>query len=125
MNPTTNAECGMRNAESKIGSSIPHSAFHIPHSEDSAFRNEPHSDFSREENRSAMQTALREVATQFDRRYALVIDGREIDPGQWLESVDPSNLQRMLGKFALARKEDATAAIDAAARAEPNLREQP
>ncbi len=87
------------------------------------FRNEPPADFSREENRTAMQNALREVSGMFNRRYSLVVDGREVDPGQWMDSIDPSNSQRKIGSFALARKQDAEAAIAAAAKAFPGWRD--
>jgi RHH-type proline utilization regulon transcriptional repressor/proline dehydrogenase/delta 1-pyrroline-5-carboxylate dehydrogenase len=88
-----------------------------------AFKNEPPSDFSREENRSAMQAALREVTGQLNGRYPLVIDGREVDPGQWIESQDPSNIERKVGKIAMARKQDAESAIAGAAKAFPSWRD--
>jgi RHH-type proline utilization regulon transcriptional repressor/proline dehydrogenase/delta 1-pyrroline-5-carboxylate dehydrogenase len=91
----------------------------------SRFRNEPLADFSREENRDAMKRALTEVAMQFNREYPLVIDGKDVTTGNWLESHNPSNLKQSVGKFALARKSDAGAAIATAAKAFPAWRDTP
>jgi RHH-type proline utilization regulon transcriptional repressor/proline dehydrogenase/delta 1-pyrroline-5-carboxylate dehydrogenase len=89
------------------------------------FRNDPPSDFSREENRAAMAAALKDVAGRFNQRYALVIDGKDVDPGNWAESFDPSNSKRSVGKFAMARTQDAEAAIAASVRAFPMWRDTP
>src|SRR5262249_28684253 len=60
-----------------------HPEFRVP---SSAFQKEPPADFSREENRAAMAAALRDVSGRFNQRYPLVIDGKEIDPGNWADS---------------------------------------
>jgi RHH-type proline utilization regulon transcriptional repressor/proline dehydrogenase/delta 1-pyrroline-5-carboxylate dehydrogenase len=106
----------LRNGKAEDG----HSAFRVPHS---AFRNEPPNDFAREENRSAMAVALRDVSGRFSLRYPLVIDGKEIDSGNWADSFDPSNSKRSIGKFAMARTQDAEAAIAACVRAFPGWRD--
>src|SRR5262249_48561758 len=117
MNPlqTRNAELGTRNGDT-------HSEFRVP---SSAFRNEPPADFSREENRPAMAAALRDVSGRFNQRYPLVIDGKEIDPGNWADSFDPSNSKGSVGKFAMARTQDAEAAIAASVRAFAGWRDTP
>ncbi|MCX7700789.1 MAG: proline dehydrogenase family protein, partial [Gemmataceae bacterium] len=89
------------------------------------FRNEPHTDFSRDEARSAMTAALRAVAGQFDRSYPLVIDGKAVETGEWMASHDPSQHRRTVGRFALARNADAEAAVAAAHRAFPMWRDTP
>ncbi len=91
----------------------------------SAFRNEPVADFSREENREAMRTAFAEVAAQFNREYPLVINGEHVTTDRWMESYNPSNQKQSVGRFALARKEDAEAAIAAAAGYFPTWRDTP
>jgi RHH-type proline utilization regulon transcriptional repressor/proline dehydrogenase/delta 1-pyrroline-5-carboxylate dehydrogenase len=90
-----------------------------------AFRNEPPTDFSRDESRSAMAAALRSVAGQFHRSYPLVIDGQNVETGQWLESNDPSHCRRTVGRFAVARIPDAEQAIAAAQRAFASWRDTP
>jgi RHH-type proline utilization regulon transcriptional repressor/proline dehydrogenase/delta 1-pyrroline-5-carboxylate dehydrogenase len=72
-----------------------------------------------------MAVALKDVAGRFNQRYPLVIDGKEIDPGNWAESFDPSNSKRSVGKFAMARTQDAEAAIAASVRAFPSWRDTP
>jgi RHH-type proline utilization regulon transcriptional repressor/proline dehydrogenase/delta 1-pyrroline-5-carboxylate dehydrogenase len=89
------------------------------------FRNEPPTDFSREESRSAMASALRRVMGQFSQRYPLVIDGRSVETGEWMESIDPSQRRRSVGQFALARIADAEQAVAAAKRVFPLWRDTP
>jgi RHH-type transcriptional regulator, proline utilization regulon repressor / proline dehydrogenase / delta 1-pyrroline-5-carboxylate dehydrogenase len=112
----------MLHASGANGRLMPHTR---PDDGPSRFRNEPLADFSRDENREAMKRALAEVATQFNREYPLVIDGRDVTTGNWMESHNPSNLKQSVGKFALARKSDAEAAIAAAAKAFPAWRDTP
>src|SRR5262249_29546048 len=89
------------------------------------FRNEPLTDFSREDSREAMQNALTQVAAQFSSEYPLIIGGKEVVTGKWMESHDPSNAKQSVGKFALARTSDAEAAVAAAAKAFPAWRDTP
>src|SRR5579864_7683190 len=89
------------------------------------FHNEPVSDFSREENRRAMQDALRGVASQFGRHHLLVINGEEKPGGGRMESHNPSHWDQIVGTFALAKKEDAEAAVAAANAAFPAWRDTP
>jgi RHH-type proline utilization regulon transcriptional repressor/proline dehydrogenase/delta 1-pyrroline-5-carboxylate dehydrogenase len=91
----------------------------------SRFHNEPVTDFSREDNRQAMQEALRDVASQFGRHYTLVINGQEIPGGGRMESHNPSHWDQIVGSLALARREDAEAAILAANSAFPAWRDTP
>ncbi len=56
------------------------------------FTNEPFVDFSKPENRAAMEAALKKVAAEFGREYPMYINGRESDDGgedQVDESVAP------------------------------------
>lgn len=54
------------------------------------FRNEPHIDWSRKENISEMEKALREVRRQFGRVYPAVIGGKEYTAKRKLVSFDPA-----------------------------------
>jgi RHH-type proline utilization regulon transcriptional repressor/proline dehydrogenase/delta 1-pyrroline-5-carboxylate dehydrogenase len=104
-------------------------ASHLPanggDSNNGHFQNEPISDFSREESRRAMQDALRDVASQFGRHHLLVINGEEKPGGGKMESHNPSHWDQIVGTVALARKEDAEAAIAAANAAFPAWRDTP
>ncbi|HTM54804.1 MAG TPA: L-glutamate gamma-semialdehyde dehydrogenase [Pirellulales bacterium] len=79
-----------------------------------AFRNEPLTDFSREDNRRAMQDAIAEVTRQFGRSYPLVIDGQEIETASWQDSRCPAHKSRSVGRVSIATTEHADAAVRAA-----------
>jgi RHH-type proline utilization regulon transcriptional repressor/proline dehydrogenase/delta 1-pyrroline-5-carboxylate dehydrogenase len=128
MNPLDrlrNAECGMRNQDRQQGeghatasTTIPHSAFRIPQ-----FKEEPLTDFSREDARKAMQTALTEVAGQFGKTYPPIVDGAELRTTQSVDSLNPSHKRQIVGKWGQATIEQAEQAIRAAARAFPTWRD--
>ncbi|MGE3316953.1 MAG: proline dehydrogenase family protein, partial [Planctomycetaceae bacterium] len=81
------------------------------------FQNEPPTDFSRAENRKAMQRALEDVETQLGREYPLVINGRGIETRGEIVSRNPSHKNVIVGRTASATPDDAVEAIDAARRA--------
>jgi RHH-type proline utilization regulon transcriptional repressor/proline dehydrogenase/delta 1-pyrroline-5-carboxylate dehydrogenase len=125
MNPASkmrNAERGMRNdthtATADSSSSIPHSAFRIPH-----FEEEPLADFSREETRGAMQAALGQVGGQLGVTYPLVVNGRDVATAATIESVNPSHKRQVVGKCARATVEQANQAIATASEAFPAWRD--
>lgn len=103
MNPTT------------VGTQTPP----LPPDPQPEFANEPHTDFSQEENRTAMQEALDDVRSQFGRDYPLVIGGRSIDTTRKLTSTNPSKKTETVGIVACATADQATDAIEAARRAFP------
>lgn len=78
------------------------------------FQNEPSLDFSVAANRAAMQQALEAVAEQLGQRYPLVIGGERIETGQWIRSVNPGNLDQVVGEAAQAGPEHVERAICAA-----------
>ena len=81
------------------------------------FYSEPSVDFSVPENRTAMQAALRDVEKQLGKRYPLIIGGQRRETGQWFKSINPGNLDQVVGEVALARKQDVDDAIEAAEKA--------
>jgi len=85
--------------------------------EEATFENEPCIDFSREENRDAMEQALADVADQLGKEYPLIINGRPVDTKGTLISRNPSRRSQTVGKVASASPEDAYDAIAAARRA--------
>ncbi|HYE17336.1 MAG TPA: proline dehydrogenase family protein [Tepidisphaeraceae bacterium] len=89
------------------------------------FRNEPLSDFARQAARDEMKATLDRVAGEFGRSYPLVIAGQRVETGQWIDSIDPSKPDRIVGRAASARVEDSTAAIAAAKREFESWRDVP
>ena len=81
------------------------------------FRNEPFTDFSKEENAQAMRAALEKVKRELGREYPLVIGGERINTGDTLESINPANRTEVVGKFHKATKELANKAVETAAEA--------
>lgn len=78
------------------------------------FQNEPFTDFSKEENATAMRTALEKVKGELGREYPLVIGGERIKTGDILDSISPSNRSQVVGKFHKATKELANKAVESA-----------
>lgn len=82
--------------------------------EHTGFQNEPWTDFSRAENREAMQEALEDVQNELGEEYAIVIQNRRIDTKKKITSRNPSNKKEIVGKVSSAGKSEALQAIEAA-----------
>lgn len=89
------------------------------------FRNEPLTDFSREENRAAMRAALEEVRKEFGRTYPVVIDSQPQSVGKTLESVNPSRKSEVVGRVAAATIPQGNAAVASCLRAFEGWRDTP
>src|SRR6202046_1850348 len=81
------------------------------------FHNEPFIDFTKPENRKAMEDALRQVKGMFGREYPLVIDGKKITTTDKIKSTNPSHPEEVIGVFQKASVEMANQAVEAADRA--------
>jgi len=81
------------------------------------FVNEAFTDFSKPENRKAMEDALRQVKGMFGREYPLVIDGKKVTTVDKIMSTSPSNPKEVIGVFQKATVEMANQAVEAAAKA--------
>jgi 1-pyrroline-5-carboxylate dehydrogenase len=79
------------------------------------FRNEPFTDFTKEENAAAMRAAIEKVRGEVGKEYPLVIGGERIKTGDTLESINPANRTQVVGKFHKATKELANRAVETAA----------
>jgi RHH-type proline utilization regulon transcriptional repressor/proline dehydrogenase/delta 1-pyrroline-5-carboxylate dehydrogenase len=112
MNPLKKAVSGQRSAVSQNNGQVTEE-----------FRNEPLSDFSREENRQAMQAALQQVAGWLGQTYPLVIDNRPVSTPATIESLNPSHCRQVVGRCGRATVEQALQAIEAAKRAFPGWRD--
>ena len=78
------------------------------------FRNEPFTDFSKEENAQAMRNALEKVSSELGREYPLVIGGERITTESKLDSFNPANRTQLVGRFNKATKELANRAVETA-----------
>ncbi len=84
----------------------------------SPFKNEPPLDFARAENRDAMRLALESVQRQLGQSYPLLIGGAEVHTEiRRLDSLDPSQSSRIVGRVSLAEVKHAEAAVEAARQA--------
>ncbi|MDX6559605.1 MAG: 1-pyrroline-5-carboxylate dehydrogenase [Blastocatellia bacterium] len=78
------------------------------------FRNEPLTDFTKEENAAAMRAAIQKVKGELGQEYPLVIGGERVHTESRLESFNPANRTQLVGTFHKATKELANRAVDAA-----------
>src|SRR6266513_2126406 len=81
------------------------------------FRNEPFTDFSKEENAQAMRAALAKIKSELGREYPLVIGGERITTDAKLETINPANRTQVVGRFQKATTELANKAVESAAAA--------
>ncbi|HEY2324177.1 MAG TPA: L-glutamate gamma-semialdehyde dehydrogenase [Thermoanaerobaculia bacterium] len=89
------------------------------------FKNEPLTDFSKPENRSAMEAALAKVKGEFGREHPLVVGGNHITGLDTFDSTNPAHKDELLGKFQKGTREHVEQAIDAAWNAFADWKRQP
>jgi 1-pyrroline-5-carboxylate dehydrogenase len=82
----------------------------------SEFTNEPLIDFSRRENREAMERALKKVAAEFSHEYPIYIDGQKVITTEKRPSTNPSRPSQVIGVVQHASAEQANQAVEAAHR---------
>jgi len=90
----------------------------------SPFANERVKDFKDPEDAAAMRAALARVERELGTHYPLVIDGRKIETQKKIRSLNPANPDQVIGLTSSASKEQASEAIDAAARAFQSWRDR-
>ena len=83
----------------------------------SEFMNEPFVDFSKPENRKAMEDALKKVASEFGREYPMYIGGQKLTTTAKRTSTNPSHPTQVLGIFQEATADHANQAVEAAYKA--------
>src|SRR5438552_6342773 len=89
------------------------------------FRNEPLTDFTKPQNRTAMEAALEKVKREFGSEYPLIIGGKRITGLKTFDSLNPSHKGQILGKFQKGSSEHVEQAIDAAWKAFESWKRQP
>src|SRR5580658_9662259 len=97
------------------GTSATHKA--APNLHRGEFTNEPFLDFSKPENRKAMEDALAQVHKMFGREYPLTIGGERITTTEKIKSYNPSHPDQVIGVFQKATVEMAKQAVEKAAAA--------
>jgi 1-pyrroline-5-carboxylate dehydrogenase len=78
------------------------------------FRNEPFTDFSREENAREMRAAIEKVKGELGREYPLVIGGERIKTEGKFESLNPARKTEVVGRFQKATQDLARRAVETA-----------
>ena len=78
------------------------------------FRNEPFTDFSKPENRQAMQQAVDKVRSQLGREYDILIGGERIRTPEKFRSYNPSRKSEVICVFQKGTPELAAKAVEAA-----------
>ncbi len=81
------------------------------------YKTEAYSDFSKPENITAYQQALEKVRKELGRDYPLIIGSEKIETGEWLSSVNPSNLETIVGRSAKAKRKEIEKTFNAASKA--------
>jgi len=89
------------------------------------FRNQPHADFSRREDREAYDAALVAVRGRLGARHPLRIGGRDIETARSLDSVNPAAPDEVIGTVAYGGRAEAEATVAAARAALPAWRDAP
>jgi len=89
------------------------------------FTNEPTIDFAREEQRAAFPAAIREVRSRLGRTYSLFINGRDLQTGDTLPSINPANPAEIIGLVCQAGATEVELAVAAARAALPAWRSTP
>jgi 1-pyrroline-5-carboxylate dehydrogenase len=78
------------------------------------FKNEPLTDFSKDENARAMREAIAKVRGQLGRDYGLVIGGKHIKISGKIKSLNPAKPSEIVGVFSKAGEEHVETAMNAA-----------
>lgn len=84
------------------------------------FRNEPFTDFSKEENAKAMRDAVEKVRAELGKNYPAIINGEKITLDKKFESINPGEKSQVVGKISDADSDAENLvqkAIDAATEA--------
>jgi 1-pyrroline-5-carboxylate dehydrogenase len=83
----------------------------------SEFTNELFVDFSKPDNRKAMEGALKKVASEFGKEYPMYIGGQKVTTTAKMSSTNPSHPTQVIAVFQSATPEMANEAVEAANKA--------
>jgi RHH-type proline utilization regulon transcriptional repressor/proline dehydrogenase/delta 1-pyrroline-5-carboxylate dehydrogenase len=82
-----------------------------------SYENAPLVNFVHRQTQEQMRTALRAARKGFGRKYPLVIDGEKVTTGKWMDSLNPSAPDEVVGQVAEAGIPEAERAVKAASTA--------
>ena len=80
----------------------------------SEFRNEPFTDYTKDENARAMLAAIEKVKSELGREYPLVIGGKRVTTDSKFESINPASKTQVVGRFQKATKDLANKSVETA-----------
>jgi len=83
----------------------------------SQFSNEPPTDWSREENRHKMKSALGKVKQELGKSYPLLVNGKPIWTEETIVSTNPANFNEVVGVVSKGSQKLADQAVEAAKKA--------
>jgi 1-pyrroline-5-carboxylate dehydrogenase len=86
----------------------------------SEFKNEPYTDFTKEENQRDMKAALEAVGGQLGGEYDLIIGGSKVKAAEQFRSINPSQKDQVVGIFQKASDREAQRAIETARETFPS-----
>ncbi len=81
------------------------------------FKNEPFTNFGEEQNKKAMEAALLKVKNELGGTYPLVINGEKVETKEVLTSINPGNVNEIVGYASKGTTEHAEQAMQAAVAA--------
>jgi 1-pyrroline-5-carboxylate dehydrogenase len=81
------------------------------------FTNEPFIDFTKPDNRAAMEAALKKVAAEFGKEYPMYTGGQKVVTTTKMSSVNPSHPSQVIAMFQSASADQANQAVEAAHKA--------
>ncbi|MBH0230311.1 L-glutamate gamma-semialdehyde dehydrogenase [Halobacillus yeomjeoni] len=79
-----------------------------------AYKHEPFTDFSVEENKKAFEEALKKVKGELGQHYDLLIDGERIRTDEVITSTNPANTKQVVGTVSKANEDLAEKAMQSA-----------
>ena len=78
------------------------------------FKNEPFTDFTGKRNASEFREALEKVRSELNKEYPVIIGGEKIFTEDKILSLNPSNINEIVGRVSKATPEMADKAIETA-----------
>lgn len=79
-----------------------------------AYAPESYHDFSKPENKAAMETAIAKIRSTFNTKYSNWIGGKAVDSDKYFTSVNPSKTSEIIGHFPLGTVAQANEAVETA-----------
>ncbi|UOR11458.1 L-glutamate gamma-semialdehyde dehydrogenase [Halobacillus amylolyticus] len=82
-----------------------------------AYKHEPFTDFTVEENKKAFEEALKQVKEELGQKHDLLVNGERIRTDEQIVSTNPANTKQVVGSVSKANKDIAEKAVQSAAEA--------